>query len=303
MKVIGIVFSKPKEYPDPLYPMGLKRPVYEELISKCARDGIKVVIVSTKSYKGSGLFDWYWETDSSGKTIFVDKAIKVDLGYDRSGGLSFPVVDDDFKVVDNYDFKQFAWNKWQAYSLLSKYMPETYLYKDRYNVKTDWVVLKPIDGLKGRGIYIGPKNEMDNFELLESRQYIAQEFIDTSKGVSGIASGIHDLRVVVINSKLVWSHIRIPPCGLYKSNVAGGGQLKEVQLDDIPTSVIEIVQKISDMLYNRFDNPIYSVDFGISSNGRPYVFEINDQMGFPKPEMTNKDKFLDELIRNFKLKL
>lgn len=302
MSNIGIIFSKPKYFGDPLSIMGLKRPVYEELIIKCKKENMECFIVSTKGYFGDGVFEWYWEA-GNGKTKLIEKQAKLDLGYDRSGGISFPIENDNFKVVDNLDFKKFAWNKWEAYQLLSEFMPKTYLYKDLKKVETNWVVLKPSNGLKGKGIYIGPKEDAYKFTLLGGRNYIAQEFVDTTKGVPGLTSRAHDLRVVIINGKAVWSHIRIPPVGQYKSNMAGGGSLEEIGLEKIPESVIKVVQKVSKVLYNRFDNPIYSIDFGITEKGKPYIFEINDQIGFPKPEMINKDNFINEMILNFKSKL
>lgn len=305
MNNIGIIFSKPKDFVDPMSPMGAKRPVYEELVSRCKENGMNCVVVSTKAYKGQGLFDWYWEI-SPNKSLLVDKQIKLDLGYDRSGGLRFPLENDNFKVIDNLEFKKFAWNKWEAYKLLGEYMPQTVLFDDEKSIdkiKTEWVVLKPSDGLKGMGIYIGPKAKADSFEKLPNRIYLAQEFVDTRDGVKEIASSIHDIRVVIINGKAVWSHVRIPPIGEFKSNVAGGGELREIRLESIPDSINKVVHKVSKVLYNRFDNPIYSIDFGIDKNQKPYVFEINDQIGFPKPFMINKDNFINEMIINFKSKL
>ena len=66
-----------------------------------------MVIVSRKAYKGLGKFDWYWEV-FPGETKLIDKSIKVDLAYDRSGGLQFPLANDPLRVVDNLDFKKLA---------------------------------------------------------------------------------------------------------------------------------------------------------------------------------------------------
>ena len=44
----------------------------------------------------------------------------------------------------------------------------------------NWVVLKPFNGLKGIGVFIGPKDATKNFRFSEKyKRYIAQEFVDT----------------------------------------------------------------------------------------------------------------------------
>jgi hypothetical protein len=45
------------------------------------------------------------------------------------------------------------------------------------------------------------------------------------------------------------------------------------------------------------------LDFGVGAFGKPYIFEINDQMGFPKWEMDKRDNFLNGLVENFEQKL
>jgi glutathione synthase/RimK-type ligase-like ATP-grasp enzyme len=166
------------------------------------------------------------------------------------------------------------------------------------------VVLKPFNGLKGIGIFIGPKEDAMDFKFNKKyRPYIAQEFIDTSAGIAGIASGKHDLRVVIINGKVVWCHVRTPVGESFLANAAQGGNLTEVDYAKVPESVKTIVGKVSKLFLTKFDNPIYSLDFGIGEDGHPMIFEINDQIGFPKWEMKNREFFLTELILNFKRKL
>jgi glutathione synthase/RimK-type ligase-like ATP-grasp enzyme len=87
------------------------------------------------------------------------------------------------------------------------------------------------------------------------------------------------------------------------ANAAQGGNLTEVDFEIVPESIKNVVTKVSTIFSERFDNPLYSLDFGVGKDGRPYIFEINDQMGFPKWEMDKRDNFLEGLIANFKSKL
>jgi glutathione synthase/RimK-type ligase-like ATP-grasp enzyme len=114
---------------------------------------------------------------------------------------------------------------------------------------------------------------------------------------------MHDLRVVIVNGKCVWCHVRQPVGDSYLANAAQGGNLTEVDYEKVPGSVKQIVEKVSKRFMEKYDNPVYSLDFGIDKDGTPKIFEINDQMGFPRWEMKNRDMFLNELVLNFKSKL
>jgi len=268
-------------------------------------------ILTKKTYLGNGTFNGGWIFDA-GKFALVRDKIKIDLVYDRSGGVDFPPEGDKSTIwVNRRDFKVLAWDKWKGYQEASEYMPQTLLIESEEDIpevvskiKTDWVVLKPFNGLKGLGIFIGSKEKAGDFKFNEKfSKYVAQEFVDTGGGIPGLTPGLHDLRIAVVNGEIVWAHIRIPLKGSYLANAARGGNLTEVNPKLIPKNIKEIVSKISDRFYNEYDNPVYSLDFGIGKDGKPYIFEINDQIGFPKWEMENRDNFLNALIINFESKL
>lgn len=310
-KKIGICFSKELEGQNPLSHIGQKLPVYLHFLELLQKEGFIVYVLTRKTYQGKGIFKGGWLFEKGGFKL-TKEIIEIDLVYDRTAGLKFPLaVDQQMLVVNHSDFKTLCWDKWLAFQKIGTDMPQTFWLDDRENlasiltkIKTDWVVLKPFNGLKGLGIFIGPKKEALIFDFpLKFKKYIVQEFIDSSGGIPKIASGIHDLRVAIVNMKPVWCHVRIPPQGSFKANAAAGGTLIEVNYNSVPESVKKIVKKISEKFYQEFDNPIFSLDFGLDKNGRPWLYEINDQIGFPRWEMKKRDLFLKELIKNFKTKL
>jgi len=308
---IGICFSKEFSGQDPFGHIGRKLSVYLRFLALCQKQGWEVYVLTRKTYQGQGLFAGAW-LFIKGKFKPLQKEIKIDLIYDRTAGTKFPPEEDTNMVVINQrDFKILCWNKWLAYQEIGHLMPKTFWVGEKNNlasilpkIKTDWVVLKPYNGLKGLGVFIGSQKEALTFQFPEKfKQYIAQEFVDTSGGISGITSGLHDLRVAVLNDKPVWSHVRVPPKGSFKANAAGDGTLTEVDYELIPNSVKEIVAGVAKKFYQKYDNPIFSLDFGFDKSGKPWLFEINDQIGFPRWEMKNKDVFLKELVANFEIKL
>lgn len=303
----GICFSKEFTGRNPLGHIGRKLSVYLRFLALCQKQGWEVYVLTHKTYQGNGFFGSVW-LFNEGKFKLLKKTVKIDLVYDRTGGIKFPPKEQaKMRVVDNRDFKLLCWNKWLAYQEIGHLMPKTFLVGEKENlalvlpkIKTDWVVLKPCNGLKGSGIFIGPKNEALAFQYPEKfKKYVAQEFVDTSLGIPGIVRGRHDLRVVVVNQKPVWCHVRVPPKGSFKANVARGGILKEVDYESIPDSIKKMVVEVAKKFYQKYDNPLFSLDFGLDKNGKPWLFEINDQIGFPRWEMKARDLFLNRLILNF----
>lgn len=308
-KKVGICFSRQFEGTDPLDHIGPKRPVYIRLLKLCKKEGWETYILTRKTYAGGGIFLGAWLFGKGGFTRINDP-VKIDLVYDRSGGITFPPQNDtSVGAVNIRDFKVLCWDKWKTYQEIGKYMPRTFWvgefdnYKNIISkMKTGRVVFKPFNGLKGMGIYIGLKDSIADFRPNPKKKYIAQEFVDTSNGIAGITQGLHDLRVVIVNGKVVWSHVRVPLGNSFLANAAMGGNLTEVDYHKAPSSIKKVVDAISSEFYNKFDNPIYSLDFGVENN-KPYIFEINDQIGFPKWEMKQRDIFLRGLVQNFKQKL
>jgi glutathione synthase/RimK-type ligase-like ATP-grasp enzyme len=310
-KKVGIMFSKDFEGVKPLGHIGVKNPVYIRLLELCKEEGWEVYVLTKKTYQGGGIFNGVWLFEN-GEFSQVFTPTKIDLVYDRSGGVKFPPQGDNETIwVNQRDFKLLAWDKFATSKVIGEYMPQTFsidskkdLPKVLSKLKTDWVVLKPFNGLKGIGIFIGPKDKALEFEFdPKYNQYIAQEFVDTSEGITGITSGKHDLRVVIVNGTPVWCHVRVPAGESFLANAAQGGNLTEVEYDNIPESIKKIVKKVSTIFTSNYDNPLYSLDFGVGADGTPYIFEINDQMGFPKWEMDKRDNFLHGLVENFKQKL
>jgi glutathione synthase/RimK-type ligase-like ATP-grasp enzyme len=311
MKNIGICFSKELTGETPLSHIVIKLPVYMRFLEMIKAKGWGAYMLTKKTYIGNGVFDGGWIFDNGKFTLVKDK-IKIDLVYDRSAGVDFPPLNDESTIwVNGRNFKVLAWDKWTAYKAIGKYMPQTLFIENEKDIssvvskiKTDWVVLKPFNGLKGLGVFIGPKEKAVDFNFDEKfDKYIAQEFVDTSGGIPGLTDGLHDLRIAIVNGKIVWSHIRVPEKGSYLANAARGGNLTEVSPELIPENIKDVVIDVASRFFSNYDNPVYSLDFGVGKGGRPYIFEINDQIGFPKWEMKNRDNFLSSLVANFESKL
>ena len=234
-----------------------------------------------------------------------DEVIQPYRVFDRSGKTSYPEFSS-VNVFNNLKFKIFCKDKWLNYLKFREYFTETFLIVtkedfEKYSqiVKTDNFILKPTQGLKGKGVELLSKGKKKDFEVnfFESETQVLQEFMDTSVGIPNIVEGKHDLRVVMLDNQILWSHVRQPKAGDFKANVAEGGSINDIAISKIPESIKSIAFEISKTFYKEFDNPLFSIDFGMTEDG-PKIFEFNSQMGFPRPNMKDKNLFIEKLVES-----
>lgn len=105
------------------------------------------------------------------------------------------------------------------------------------------------------------------------------------------------MRIAIAEGKIVLAHVRTPRQGSFLANVAQGGTIKEVPLSKIPKKILQVVRAVQNKIDQKFNYPLYSIDFGISKN-KVFIFEINDQIGFPTGEMKNAEKFVDQILKS-----
>ena len=280
---------------------GEKRSVWYDFFEKADREGLDMFFSSGKdAYLGNRLFQ-HVLAYRNGAFHVHSGTIRVDAVYDRSASDHFPAEDIDDKTLNPIDFKWLCWDKNKTYELLGEFMPRSVKIMDTADLAVQLqafaqdalVVLKPTSDFGGRGIVIDyPKNLA---QASIEKEHVLQEFVDTSHGIEGILEGLHDLRIVVVRGQIVLAHVRTPRTGSYLANVAQGGSIAEVSPSLLPAYVLNVALKIKEKIDERFNKPIYSIDMGIA-HGRPYVFEINDQIGFPLPDMKNKNAFIDALV-------
>ena len=60
----------------------------------------------------------------------------------------------------------------------------------------------------------------------------------------------------------------------------------------LPKLVKQTVEKMANQFFQKYDNPIYCLDFGMGEDG-PLIFENKDQMGYPTREMEDREGILE----------
>lgn len=268
---------------------GSKYSTYVELFEEIAKSSELYVVFGYENYLGSLGFRNAQRYLGAGFFKTEGEELTADAVYDRSYQLEFPKDNEpeNKKVMNCLTFKEFSRNKLALAEKYPEYCPQTKIINSRDELKKNlpghMMVYKPITGMKGKGIeFITDEGDLlgKNFAF----PGILQDFKETKEGVPGLLKGRHDMRVVVVNGQVVWATVRQPKADGLLANVAQGGSIKEIDPEKIPQTALDIVMKLAKDFAQEYYNPLFSVDLGFEE-GEPFIYEINDQIGFPLPEM------------------
>jgi len=258
--------------------------VYRQFAEYCQKENIAVRFVRADSYLGAMSFSGGWYFDSKG--VLIDcAAFKADLIINKSGLQK--TFDKDDLVLNDPFIEKICSDKLVTYEYLSKYFAKT-VPLDLQNpthslrqIRSPKIVVKPIDGAAGRGIFFLNQGESLPEEVQNtSLTYLAQEFLDSSAGILGLVQGMHDLRLFIFNGKVKIAYIRTPEQGSYLANIACGGSIKLIDSEEIPKEVLEMAKNIDD-LFKHLKPRFYSADFMYAKGQKPYLIELNSHPGFP----------------------
>lgn len=305
-------YKKEKRFKsDPLEDKGIKRAVYYYFFEKGSELGFDMYLVmGLRKYLGGLKFNApLYFNPGKAKFEILDKEIVADAVLDRSGGVDFPPLDISEKVLDHRKFKLICWNKILMYEYLGGFSPLSFpvmsfldLQKNSGIFKhNEMAVLKPSVGLKGRDVHIDLFSNILRLDIDFNKKWVLQKYVDTSGGIKGLVKGEHDLRVVIVNGKIIYSHIRQPALGKKTANVGQGGSITEINIEQIPQKILEITRDLKEKIDSDFDKPLYSIDYGVQ-NEEPVVFELNDTIGFPSDKMKKSRIFIDEVLEALRLR-
>jgi len=165
-------------------------------------------------------------------------------------------------------------------------------------------VIKPVDGLKGNDIVISNdlqviKNQAEVIQSKYENGYLIEPFI---KAKPFLNNEVYDLRFVIVGNNCVLVTLRTPAEGSELCNVAQGGFLKVLNLEDIPHKIIDQVYSIAGNISNKLrnNNLVYAIDVILGEDGYLKVFEFNTYPGIRK-EYTKYLKALRSMLIKKKL--
>jgi glutathione synthase/RimK-type ligase-like ATP-grasp enzyme len=144
------------------------------------------------------------------------------------------------------------------------------------------IVLKKNFESSWRWIFIWKISDV-NKDIYENWENILfQEYIDTSVWIKWIVEWKHDIRVTVVNGKIISSNIRQPKDWSFLANFSAWWSWYSIEIDQIPKELIEKVREIENN-FKEYYPMVFSIDFMNSKNwfklvelnSRPWVQHIS----------------------------
>ena len=78
-------------------------------------------------------------------------------------------------------------------------------------------------------------------------------------GIPRVVSGIHDMRIMITNNRIIFCYIRKPSNpNEFRANFAVGGTMEEVIVSNIPTEIVSFVNPIMKEAYEKYKNPLFA---------------------------------------------
>ena len=225
----------------------------------------------------------------SGTTYYIKAVIR---HFERMG---VPVINSS-EAIDNVKDKLYT-HQILAESNLD--IPNTMLLK--HPIDIDFVdknigfpvIVKKISGSYGRGVFLCENkkqlNQLITMAELTKKSYdiIIQEFVKDTWG--------KDLRVFVVNNKVVGCMMRQATDDDFRANISRGGE-------GFPYEVNEQIEWLSSEASKALGLDIAGVDL-LFQNGGYKICEVNSNPGFEGMEMFTKKNIAGEIVSFIKLKL
>ena len=225
----------------------------------------------------------------SGTTYHIKAVIR---HFERMG---VPVINSS-DAIDNVKDKLYT-HQILAQSNLD--IPKTMLLK--HPIDVDFVqknigfpaIVKTISGSYGRGVFLAEtkkqlKQLLTMAELVKSSyNIIIQEFIKDTWG--------KDLRVLVVNNKVVGCMMRQSQDDDFRANITRGGE-------GFPYEVNEQIEWLSSESSKALDLDIAGVDL-LFDNGGYKICEVNSNPGFEGMENFTKKNIAEEIVQFIKMKI
>lgn len=289
---------------------------YEYFYDLCKKNGIQMYRASYEWYDyKKNIFKHAWIFEGKGGQWKKVHDVRPDLIYDKTKArmevyFKKELIEEHYPFINDLNFTRLIDDKLTTSLLFAKWSKKSWLIKNNQelkdtlnNINSDKAVIKPLSESGGNGIHIVEKRQTNKTPKIVA-PHLVQDFIDSSHGIPGISHKMHDLRLVFVNNKLIYSYIREPQEGSYLANLAQGGNLAIIAKEKLPKSLSSIIKHANE-IFETFSPRIYSIDFMFDKKGKPWVVELNSMPGlfFTPEEKPYMIEMYKELLKIFKKKL
>jgi glutathione synthase/RimK-type ligase-like ATP-grasp enzyme len=309
MKNIVIAYAGDDWYKDaPISNDGTRMAIQDWMV-RADKAGVALYRASIKWYDlKNNSFCKAWRFQH-GEWLKVEKEIAADMIYDKIlSKYDFSLLEYKLEIAkktllfNSPLFRAIFNNKLSQYVMFGEYMPFSQIANNENELNaaisktpSEKIVIKPLYGSGGFGIFIGKKDDATTKAF--PYPVLVQEFIVSEKGIPGVSkeNEVADLRLVFQEGKMAYALSRIAKPGSLFTNLHQGATGKMISVEDIPNIVLEMVEKINQKI-SVFPNAQYSLDFIFDNDGKPYFIEMNttpgiDLVTFLGDEKTKQENF------------
>ncbi|MBL7206885.1 MAG: hypothetical protein ISS36_04765 [Candidatus Aenigmarchaeota archaeon] len=319
---------------------------YRYFLLRCKKMGIKAAFTTSKDIIGPGLFQSFWTYEKKwvrnyGKVysrVLFDKFTPASIK--QKNKLKLLTSSKSIYTFNNKKMTSIFQNKLNTYKHFNEFAIPTieiinpskqkiilakakldkllknHIYKIDFN---DSYIIKDKTGTGGFKIYklnfnkICFKKIMKRYKKGKRKKkllsYIIQPFVNCKNGFDfGEYRGFIDLRLIILNHKIVQTYIRIAKKGKFRCNEHQGGNLVYMSTKKIPKNVLTMTRKIIKSLDTKLDlkNSLYTLDFIRSNNGNLYLIEGNTNPGLDwnhkkKINKIKSKELIDLVVNELKL--
>lgn len=284
--------------------------LFVELLDKMLKSGIQTYFCRDQmGFLGKNRYICEFKFNSNKSFDDYGEVVEPNIVWDKSVGQMFPVVGDDSNVINSNAFKTLVSNKWFSYLSYPEYFPKSVIFNsnETFNeaikkLNSKKVVIKPVTGYGGYGVeLIERDNPVIKENLFNSSNmfYLAQNFIETDTGIKGIIEGKHDLRLVIVNGKIVKSFLRTPKSGDFRSNWAQGGTFNQVLLEKLPMELLNFTAPLISDIVKKYNNPLFAIDVANTNNGFKIIELTGSAVSFADNMEDERQLWFSELIERF----
>jgi glutathione synthase/RimK-type ligase-like ATP-grasp enzyme len=291
---------------------------YEYFYTLCKKKGIQIYRASYEWYDYEDkLFKYAWVFEKNSGIWKRAYNIKPDLIYDKTKStpeayLKSSLIRNNYAFFNDIEFSKIIDNKLAVGMLFPDWSKKSQLMKDLKHLslalkkipERKKLVLKPVNLSGGENVFIGTKAELMR-KIKSSKikiiDWMLQDFIDSSEGIPGIMRGVHDLRLVIIDTEVIYAYYRKPAEGSLLANLAQGGSMEIVPLKKLPKSVSPIIKR-ANQLFSGFKHKIYTIDLMFNKKKVPWIVELNSMPGmyFAPGQEKDRDFFYNKLATVFR---
>lgn len=260
------------------------------------------------AHGGSNIFRNVWKLQD-GRLVPGEKEFRADVVYQRRLMTHASAETAPAKVINTPEFRSLlSRDKFATYELLKEFSPETRLTHTVEEIGEaiqatpgHQVIIKPRHGMEGIGVFVWDKAQKFTGELLIQEKlthggYLVQAFADTSAGIPGVVTGVHDIKFLNIGDA-VFANLRTPGNDSVICTV--DSPYDELPVTALPNNILDFRKRIRDRIEEKYPGQLYSIDIANTAQG-PILLEINGHTAFPYIHFSYTPAFVTALLEHLK---